>query len=69
MLYGSSHATIQPIPEIIARIMIVRKVYLNRAKDEGYFVVNTDDIIEIVQSRIQNIVIEKLVQEGIQIKN
>ena len=47
----------------------VRQVYHNRAKDEGYFVINTDDIIEIVQSKIQNIVIEKLVQKGIQIKN
>ncbi|NVM44548.1 MAG: dTMP kinase [Candidatus Lokiarchaeota archaeon] len=46
----------------------VRQVYLNRAKDEGYFVIYTDDIIEIVQSRIQNIVIEKLVQKGIQFK-
>ena len=46
----------------------VRKVYLNRAKNEGYFVIYTDDIIEIVQSKIQDIVIEKLVQMGIQIK-
>ncbi len=46
----------------------VRQVYLNRAKEEGYFVINTDDIIEIVQSKIQDIVIEKLVQVGIQIK-
>ena len=46
----------------------VRQEYLNRAKDEGYFVINTDDIIEIVQSKIQDIVIEKLVQKGIQIK-
>lgn len=46
----------------------VRKVYLDRAKDEGYIVINTDDIIEIVQSKIQDIVIGKLNNEGIQIK-
>ena len=46
----------------------VRKVYLDRAKDERYIVINTDDIIEIVQSKIQDIVIEKLINEGIQIK-
>lgn len=45
----------------------VRQVYLNRAKDEGYFVINSDDIIEIVQSKIQDIVLEKLAQMGIQI--
>ena len=47
----------------------VRQVYLNRAKNEGYFVIYTDDIIEIVQAEIQEIVIEKLDQKGIQIKN
>lgn len=46
----------------------VRKVYLDRAKDEGYIVINTDNIIEIVQSKIQDIVIGKLNNEGIQIK-
>lgn len=46
----------------------VRQVYLDRAKDEGYVVINTDDIIEIVQSKIQDIVIDKLINEGIQIK-
>jgi len=46
----------------------VRQVYLNRAKKKGYFIINTDDIIEIVQSKIQDIVIEKLIKEGIQIK-
>jgi dTMP kinase len=45
----------------------VRQVYLNRAENEGYFVVNTDDIIEMVQSKIQDIVKEKLAQIGIQI--
>ncbi|MBY9014409.1 MAG: dTMP kinase [Candidatus Lokiarchaeota archaeon] len=47
----------------------VRKVYLNRAKNEGYFVINTDDIIELVQAKIQEVVIEKLNQRGIQTKN
>ena len=46
----------------------VRQVYLNRAKNEGYIVINTDDIIEIVQTRIQKVVMEKLNQKGIQIK-
>ena len=47
----------------------VRQVYLNRAKNEGYFVINTDDIIELVQAKIQEVVIEKLNQRGIQTKN
>jgi dTMP kinase len=38
----------------------VRSLYLNRAKEEGYQVVNSDDIIELVQETIQNIVMEKL---------
>jgi len=46
----------------------VRQVYLNRAKNEGYTIINTDDIIEIVQTRIQKIVMEKLNQKGIQIE-
>ncbi|NHJ22484.1 MAG: dTMP kinase [Candidatus Lokiarchaeota archaeon] len=46
----------------------VRQIYLDRAKDEGYVVINTDDIIEIVQSKIQDIVTDKLINEGIQIK-
>ena len=46
----------------------VRQVYLNRAKIEGYFVISTDDIIEMVQAKIQEVVIEKLNQKGIQIK-
>ncbi len=47
----------------------VRQVYLDRAKNEEYIVINTDDIIEIVQANIQEVVIEKLDQCGIQIKN
>jgi dTMP kinase len=34
----------------------VREVFLKRAEKENYFVVNSDDIIEIVQDKIQNIV-------------
>jgi dTMP kinase len=38
----------------------VRSLYLSRAKDEGYQVVNSDDIIELVQETIQKIVMKKL---------
>ncbi|KKL87699.1 hypothetical protein LCGC14_1932090 [marine sediment metagenome] len=38
----------------------VRDLYLIRAKQEGYYVVSSDDIIEFVQEKIQKIVIEKL---------
>ena len=38
----------------------VRELYLKRAEQNGFYVVNSDDIIEIVQEKIQNIVIEKL---------
>ena len=47
----------------------VRQVYLARAKKEGYFLVNTDDIIEIVQAKIQEIVLDKLKDMRFQIKN
>jgi dTMP kinase len=47
----------------------VRQVYLIRAKEEGYHIVNTDDIIEVVQAKIQEIVLHKINQKGIQIKN
>ncbi|MHA1669983.1 MAG: dTMP kinase [Promethearchaeota archaeon] len=42
----------------------VRTLYLNRATEEGYNIVNTDDIIEIVQQNIQTIVIKKLKEKG-----
>ena len=42
----------------------VRTLYLNRAKEEGYNVIDTDDIIEIVQQNIQNMVIKKLKEKG-----
>lgn len=38
----------------------VRDLYLKRAKKKGYFVINTDNIIEFVQERINKIVIDKL---------
>ena len=38
----------------------VRNLYLSRAKEEGYQVVNSEYIIEIVQETIQKIVMEKL---------
>jgi len=38
----------------------VRKLYLSRAQQEGYFIVNSEDIIEFVQEKIQKIVINKL---------
>jgi len=47
----------------------VRQIYLTRAKKEEYIVVNTDDIIEIVQAKIQEIVLDKLKDKGFQIKN
>ena len=38
----------------------VRNLYLKRAKKENYHIINSDDIIEIVQENIQKIVIDKL---------
>ncbi|MFX0029203.1 MAG: dTMP kinase [Candidatus Hermodarchaeota archaeon] len=38
----------------------VRDLYLSRAKQEGYYIINTNDIIEFVQEKIQKIVLEKL---------
>jgi dTMP kinase len=38
----------------------VRDLYLMRSKQEGYHIINSDDIIEIVQEKIQKIVVEKL---------
>lgn len=38
----------------------VRDLYLRRAKKLGYYIVNSDDIIEFVQEKIQKIVIDKL---------
>ncbi len=38
----------------------VRNLFLKRAKEEGYIIVNSDDIIELVQENIQKIVLNKL---------
>jgi dTMP kinase len=38
----------------------VRNLYLTRAKQEGYFVINSNEIIEIVQEKIQKIVLENI---------
>ena len=38
----------------------VRDLYLTRAKQLGYYVINSNDIIEFVQEKIQKIVIDKL---------
>ncbi len=46
----------------------VRKLYITRAKEEGYSIINTDDIIELVQENIQQIVLNKLKAKGIQVK-
>ena len=46
----------------------VRKLYITRAKEEGYIIINTDDIIELVQEKIQQIVLNKFKSKGIQVK-
>jgi dTMP kinase len=38
----------------------VRALYLKRAKKENYFVINSNDIIEFVQNKIQQIVLQNL---------
>ncbi|GAG81288.1 unnamed protein product [marine sediment metagenome] len=38
----------------------VRNLYLTRARQEKYYTVSTDDIIEFVQEKIQKIVLDKL---------
>lgn len=38
----------------------VRDLYLTRAKQEGYYIINSDDIIEFVQEKIQTIVMDEL---------
>ena len=47
----------------------VRALYLSRAKINGYHLINSDDIIEIVQGKIQKIVFESLKSKGFEIKN
>lgn len=38
----------------------VRTMYLERAKTENYVIINSNDIIEIVQDKIQKVVLRKL---------
>lgn len=38
----------------------VRNLYLSRAKQEGYHIISSDDIIEFVQEKIQKTVLDKL---------
>ena len=38
----------------------VRNLYLQRAKQEGYYIISSDAIIEFVQEKIQKIIIDKL---------
>lgn len=45
----------------------VRELYLVRAKEEGYFIINTNEIIEFAQQKIQEIVLKKLKEKGIKI--
>jgi dTMP kinase len=47
----------------------VRELYLSRAKTNGYHLINTDDIIEIVQGKIQKIVFQSIKNKGLEIKN
>ena len=42
----------------------VRTLYLDRAKEEEYHLIDTNDIIEIVQQKIQTIVIKTLKEKG-----
>ncbi|MFX1408279.1 MAG: dTMP kinase [Promethearchaeota archaeon] len=46
----------------------VRNTYLKRAKELNYFVVNTNDIIELAQEKIQNFVKSKLKEKGFKFK-
>ena len=47
----------------------VRELYLSRAKTKGYVVINSDDIIEVVQDKIQAVVLDALKKKGFDIKN
>ena len=40
----------------------VRSVYLARAKEERYVIINSDDVLELVQEKIQKLVINKIKQ-------
>jgi len=47
----------------------VRELYISRANTNGYVVINSDDIIEVVQEKIQQVVLETLKKKGFDIKN
>jgi len=47
----------------------VRRVYLTRAEKLGNSIINTNNIIELVQTEIQKIVLNKLKEKGFFIKN
>ncbi|MBD3196019.1 MAG: dTMP kinase [Candidatus Lokiarchaeota archaeon] len=42
----------------------VREIYLERAKSQNYYVINSDDIIEFVQGKIQKLVLKHLKQKA-----
>ncbi|MHA1931325.1 MAG: dTMP kinase [Promethearchaeota archaeon] len=46
--------------EDIAFLDKVRNLYLIRAKQEDYYTISSDDIIELVQEKIQKVVLDKL---------
>ena len=46
----------------------VRQVYLTRAEKLGHSIINTNTIIELAQTEIQKIVLNKLKEKGISIK-
>ena len=46
----------------------VRQVYLTRAEKLGYPVINTNNVIELVQTEIQKIVLNKVKEKGFFIK-
>lgn len=47
----------------------VRSLYLTRAQQEKYYIINSNDIIELVQEKIQQIVINSLKEKGFIFKN
>jgi dTMP kinase len=48
--------------ENLAFLDKVRNLYLTRARQEDYYIISSDDIIEFVQEKIQKIVLDKLIQ-------
>ena len=62
----SNHVTGEP-PQFLVQKPESDEVY--RLKEEDYFIINTNDIIEFVQQKIQDIVLDKLKEKGFIIKN